>query len=198
MKGRGVKAICVFCGSRFGNDPGYRAMAATVGRAIAERGLTLIYGGGRVGLMGTLADAALAAGGAVTGVIPGALADREVAHGGLGELIVTESMHERKARMAELADGFIALPGGFGTLEELCEILTWAQLGIHQKPIGVLDVACYFDHFIAFIDTAEAAGFIEPVHRGLIQRAVDPVALLDSLARYQPPALPRWVTPAKS
>lgn len=193
-----MNAVCVFCGANVGQPEVYRAAAARLGAAIAGRGLRLIYGGGRVGLMGVLADAALAHGGLVTGIIPRVLADREQAHGGLSELILTRSMHERKALMAERADGFIALPGGFGTLEEFCEMLTWAQLGIHRKPIGLLDVDGFYDLLIAFFDNAAAHGFVRPVHRSLILRAASPDDLLDACAAYQPPDLPRWMPPAKA
>lgn len=145
--------------------------------------------------MGIVADAALARGGQVIGIIPEALAEREAAHGGLTELILTRSMHERKAQMAELADGFIALPGGYGTLEELCEILTWAQLGIHRKPIGLLDVDHFFDPLIALFDSMVARGFLPPVHRSLILRSTSASSLLAEFATYVPPEIARWVTP---
>ena len=160
--------LCVFCGSRGGNDPRFAQAAVELGTLMAERDIGLVYGGGRVGLMGLLADAARAADGEVIGVIPQALAEREIAHSGLTELRVVESMHERKALMGELSDGFIALPGGFGTLEEFCEVITWSQLGIHRKPCGILNVAGYFTHLIAMFDYAVAQGFISVENRGIV------------------------------
>lgn len=191
-----MNAVCVFCGANTGYADVYRAAAARLGTEIASRGLGLVYGGGRVGLMGVLADAALAHGGTVTGIIPEVLAEREIAHGGLSELILTSTMHERKFLMAARADGFIALPGGFGTLEEFCEILTWGQLGIHRKPIGLLNVDGFYDPLIAYFDHAVTQGFVRPVHRSLILQANDPAVLLDAFAAYAPPELPLWVTPA--
>jgi uncharacterized protein (TIGR00730 family) len=166
-----------------------------LGTAIARRGWRLVYGGGRVGLMGVVADAALAAGGEVVGVITAGLATREIAHAGLSELRVVETMHTRKALMAELSDGFVALPGGFGTLDELCEALTWAQLGIHAKPCALLDVDDYFAGLLAFFDHAVAAGFLAPDVRALLLRETDSEQLLDALDGYTPPLIPRWVTP---
>jgi uncharacterized protein (TIGR00730 family) len=189
--------ICVFCGSNPGADPRYAEAAADLGRAIAGRGLGLVYGGGRVGLMGILADSTLAAGGAVTGVIPQALADRELAHDGLTELRVVGSMHERKAAMAELADGFLALPGGIGTLEEWFEVWTWSALGFHPKPCGLLNVAGYYDALLAFLDHAVAERFLRPGHRSmtLIDDRADP--LLDRMSGWSPPAGERWISPAE-
>ena len=159
-------AICVYCGSSSGRHPEYAEQARAFGTEMAKRGIALVYGGGKVGLMGTVADAVLAGDGKVIGVIPQSLAEREVAHPGLSELHVVESMHERKALMAELSAGFIALPGGFGTLEEFCEVITWSQLGIHAKPCGILNVAGYFDHLIGMFDYAVEHGFREAVrHR---------------------------------
>jgi uncharacterized protein (TIGR00730 family) len=170
-----------------------------MGRTLAGRGLELVYGGGSVGLMGRLADAALAAGGRVVGVIPGVLRDRELAHRGLTELLVVGSMHQRKARMAELSDAFVALPGGMGTLEELAEILTWAQLGLHQRPVGLLDVAGYYGPLIAFFDQARDAGFLRPEHRDLLTVGGDPGALLDRLAAWRPAGrAERVIEPATS
>jgi uncharacterized protein (TIGR00730 family) len=193
-----VNAVCVFCGANVGHSAVYRSAAIRLGAEIAARGLRLVYGGGRVGLMGILADAALSHGGEVVGIIPEVLAGREQAHAGLTELILTRSMHERKAIMAERAGGFIALPGGYGTLEEFCEILTWAQLGIHRKPIGLLDVDGFYDSLIAFFDHGMDQGFVRPVHRALILRAEHPGDLLDAFAAYRPPDLPRWFAPAKT
>lgn len=179
--------ICVYCGSRPGNDPAFSAAAESVGRLLAERGLGLVYGGGDVGLMGAVADSALDAGGAVIGVIPEALSEREVAHGGLTELHVVDSMHTRKRRMADLADGFVALPGGFGTLEELIEMLTWAQLGFHTDPCGLLNVAGYYDELVAFVETQVDAGFVEPAHRRLLTVTDDPTELLARFEAYDSP-----------
>lgn len=190
-----MNAIGVFCGSRSGEADSYRAAAVLLGAEIAAHGLRLVYGGGRIGLMGVVADAALAGGGQVIGIIPEALAEREAAHAGLTELILTRSMHERKAKMAEFADGVIALPGGYGTLEELCEILTWAQLGIHRKPIGLLDVDDFFDPLIGLFDSMVVRGFLPPVHRSLILRSASASRLLEDFAAYKAPEIPRWVTP---
>jgi uncharacterized protein (TIGR00730 family) len=176
-----VKRVCVFCGSKPGRDGLHRRAAEEVGRLLAARGLGLVYGGGSVGLMGVLADAALAAGGEVIGVIPEALATAEVAHERLTELRVVSSMHARKALMASLADAFLTLPGGFGTLDELFEIITWAQLRIHDKPIGLLNVGGYFHPLIAFLDQAVAEGFISAANRGLFTVDVDAAALVERL-----------------
>jgi uncharacterized protein (TIGR00730 family) len=188
-----MERICVFCGSSSGSNPLYLDLARRLGQTLARRGIGLVYGGGSIGLMGALADATLAAGGEVVGVIPRALQLRELAHAGLTSLHVVASMHERKAKMAELAEGFVALPGGMGTLEELAEILTWAQLGLHSKPSGLLDVAGYYRPLIAFLDHAAAEGFIRPEHRRLLVVGEDPDALLDQLAAWEPPALEKWI-----
>jgi uncharacterized protein (TIGR00730 family) len=190
-----MRSVCVFCGSRVGVNAAFPATATALGAAIARRGWRLVYGGGRVGLMGVVADAALAAGGDVVGVITAGLATREIAHAGLSELRVVETMHMRKALMAELSDGFIALPGGFGTLDELCEALTWAQLGIHAKPCALLDVDNYFAGLLAFFDHASASGFLAQTTRALLLAETDPERLLDALERYTPPAMPHWMTP---
>jgi uncharacterized protein (TIGR00730 family) len=155
-----LKRICVFCGANPGRNPSYAALATETGRALARRGLGIVYGGGRVGLMGSLADGALGAGGEVIGVIPRGLVARELAHPGVTELRVVETLHERKAVMAELADAFVALPGGLGTLEELSEVVSWAQLDLHRKPCGILDPGGYFHDLIAFLDHAVAEGFL--------------------------------------
>jgi uncharacterized protein (TIGR00730 family) len=181
-----MKRICVFCGASTGTDPRHAQAARALGRAIAGRGLELVYGGGSVGLMGAVADAALGAGGRVTGVIPQVLQIRELAHRGLSDLRVVTSMHERKALMAELSDGFVALPGGMGTLEELSEVLTWAQLGLHARPVGLLDVGGYYAPLIAFFDQAVQAGFLRPAHRAILQVAHEPAAMLDLLAAWTP------------
>lgn len=180
-----MKRLCVFCGSSPGNSPAYSAASAELGRQLAQRKIGLVYGGSNVGLMGTLADAALNGGGQVIGVIPRSLVDREVAHRGLTELHVVETMHERKALMADLSDGFIAMPGGYGTLDELCEILTWAQLGIHLKPVALLNTLGYWDPFLQFLDHAVAAGFLRSGHRLLLNVRDDPGELLEAILRYK-------------
>ncbi len=187
-----MKRICVYCGSSSGDRPAYAESARALGKLLAERGIGLVYGGGLVGLMGVVADAALAAGGEVVGIIPQRLVDAEVAHRGLTSLEVVESMHERKARMAELSDAFIALPGGFGTLDELFEILTWAQLGLHGKPCGLLDVDSYFAPLVAWVDGGVAAGFIRPRHRELLMVDTDQARLIDRLAAHEPIAVSKW------
>jgi uncharacterized protein (TIGR00730 family) len=191
-----MRRLCVFCGSSAGHDPAYRASAAQLGRILAERGIGLVYGGGRVGLMGVLADAALAAGGEVIGVIPQALLDREIGHLGLTQLRVVDSMHARKALMGELAEGFIALPGGIGTLEELFEVWTWAQLGLHRKPCGLLDVDGFFAPLVDFLDRLVEAGFIHPTYRAMLAVASTPEELLARFAAYEPPA-DKWEAPVR-
>lgn len=188
-----MRAICVFCGSSPGGRPAYGEAAAAMGRAIAARGLELVYGGGKVGLMGIAADAALAAGGRVTGVLPRALLEREVGHHGLSELHVVGSMHERKARMAELSDAFVALPGGFGTFEELCEVITWGQLGIHSKPCGLLNAEGYYDPLLTLFDRAVEERFVRPEHRAIVRVATTPAALLDELAEARLPPVEKWI-----
>ena len=183
-----MKRVCVFCGSSSGVNPAYAETAASLGRLLAERGLELVYGGGNVGLMGIVADAALAAGGRVIGVIPEALMKWELGHPNLAELRVVGSMHERKAAMAELADSFIALPGGIGTMEELFEVWTWAQLGLHNKPLGFLDVAGYFERLHAFLDHMADEGFVKPRHRSMVAVHHDPETLLTLLDGYVAPA----------
>lgn len=168
-----LRSLCVYCGSRTGNDPRFTATASELGRLMATAGIRLVYGGGSVGLMGAVADAALAHGGEVIGVIPRGLFTTEIGHPGLTELVEVGSMHERKARMAAEADAFVALPGGLGTLEELAEIATWSQLGIHAKPVGLLDVDGYWDHLLAFLDGAVESGFVRPRHRRIIVRIGD-------------------------
>jgi uncharacterized protein (TIGR00730 family) len=188
-----IRRVCVFCGSSPGADSDFVTMAETLGRLLAAQRLTLVYGGASVGLMGRLADSAMAAGGEVIGVIPRALVDLEVAHAGLADLRVVDSMHERKAVMADLADAFLALPGGLGTLDELFEILTWAQLGLHRKPVGVLDVAGYFEPLLAFLDRAVAARFLHRGHRAMLLCERDPERLLAAFRAYQPPPPFKWV-----
>ncbi len=189
-----LRAVCVFCGSSFGARPAYASAARAVGRLLAERGIALVYGGSNVGLMGVAADACLAAGGKVIGVIPRHLAAREVAHTGLTELRVVASMHQRKALMADLADAFLALPGGFGTFDELFETLSWSQLGLQRKPSGVLNGEGYFDATLQLVDRAVAEGFVRPEHRALLVADNDPASLLDRLARYEAPTLDKFAT----
>jgi uncharacterized protein (TIGR00730 family) len=188
-----LRRVCVFGASSPGARGSYATAAEAVGAVLARHGVGLVYGGGAVGLMGTLADAALAAGGEVTGVIPASLVAREVGHRGLSDLRVVASMHERKALMEELADGFVALPGGSGTLDELMEIVTWAQLGLHRKPIGLLDVDGYFEHLTAFLDHAVAERFVRPEHRELLLHDTDAEALLERMAAWEPVAVPTWI-----
>src|SRR5215510_2640889 len=176
-----MNRICVFCGSSTGFNPVYQEAAQTLGVALVRSGIGLVYGGGNVGLMGTIADAVMKGGGQVTGVIPEALVERELAHGDVTELIVVRSMHERKAKMAELSNAFIAMPGGYGTFEEFCEIITWAQLGLHRKPCGILNVAGYYDPLMALFDHAVAEGFLRPANRALVIQESDPGRLLDAL-----------------
>jgi hypothetical protein len=184
---RGLRRICVFCGSSPGSDPAYAAAARLLGGTLAAEGIGLVYGGGNVGMMGELANAVVAAGGKVTGVIPEALMAREVALTELDDLRVVDSMHTRKALMGDLSDGFIALPGGIGTLEEFIEVLTWAQLGLHDKPCALLNTQGYFDTLLTFIDDIVAAGFMADVHRQLVLTADEPVALLDAMRTFTPP-----------
>jgi uncharacterized protein (TIGR00730 family) len=190
-----MRSVCVFCGSNPGRRPEYLAGAADLGRTLAARGIRVVYGGAHVGLMGALADAVLAAGGEIIGVIPGLLVDAEVAHPGLSELRVTGSMHERKAVMAELADGFIALPGGIGTLEELAEIVTWAQLGLHAKPTGLLNVLGYYEGLLGFLDHAMEERFVRLDHREMIlarPTAAELLAVMDGWTA--PPRTPaKWI-----
>ena len=192
-----MRSVCVFCGSSPGTRPAYHRAAQQVGERLAGRGIRIVYGGGRVGLMGAIADAALQAGGEVIGVIPEALLRKELGHPGLSHLHVVDSMHERKALMAELADAFIALPGGYGTLEEFCEVLTWAQLGIHQKPCGLLDVGGFYQPLVALFDHAVAEGFVHPDHRALVLCEQDVDRLLAAMEQYTPPETIKWITPSE-
>ena len=187
--------ICVFCGSACGARAEYVAAARRVGAALARSGLGLVYGGGRVGLMGALADAALLEGGEVVGVIPKALVEKEVGHTGLSELHIVGSMHERKKLMADLSDGFVALPGGYGTLEEFLEVLSWAQLSIHEKPCGLLDVDDYWKPLSLLFDKAVAEGFVYPDHRALVLTDEDPELLLDTMTYYTQPKTKKWLGP---
>lgn len=193
-----MRRLCVFCGSNPGHDPAYRALAEKLGRFLAVRGIGIVYGGGRIGLMGALADAALTAGGEVIGVIPQALIDREIGHGGLTELRVVASMHERKALMSDLSDGFVALPGGIGTLEELFEMWTWAQLGLHQKACGLIEVSDFFAPLLTFLDRLVVTGFVRPEHRAMLLEASSPEDLLARFQAYHPPEIPKWITPAET
>ena len=187
-----MQSICVFCGSSTGERPEYVQAASDFGRLLAEQGITVVYGGGNVGLMGVLADSALAAGGRVIGVIPQHLVDKELAHSDV-DLRIVGSMHERKALMAELADAFVALPGGIGTFEEFFEILTWSQLGLHSKPCGLLNVAGYYDPLVAMLEHAAAEGFLRPLHLQLMVQASEPQELLEKLRTSHPPVLPKWL-----
>ncbi len=182
----------MFCGSSAGNRPEYAAAARGMARHLAASGIGIVYGGGRTGLMGALADAALEAGGDVIGVMPKALVEKEVAHTGLGDLRVVDSMHTRKALMAELADGFIAMPGGYGTLEEFCEVLTWTQLGLQRKACGLLNVNGYFDGLLAFFDHAVAERFVKPVCREMVIAGSEPAELVARLLAYEVPAVRKW------
>jgi uncharacterized protein (TIGR00730 family) len=188
-----ILAMCVFSGSAVGVRPEYRQAAEDLGRLAAWSGVRLVYGGGRIGLMGAMADAALAAGGEVLGVIPEFLSLREVRHDGLTALHVVPTMHARKALMAELSDAFIALPGGLGTFDELCEILTWSQLGLHAKPVGLLNVRGYFDLLIEQIERAITEGFCRPEHRELFVVDDDPARLLARLPTHPLPAVRKWI-----
>jgi len=190
---RPLRRVCVFTGSSLGNRREYREAAEATGRALVASSAGLVYGGGCVGLMGVLADTVLAGGGEVIGVIPGALVAKEVAHHGLTDLRVVGSMHERKALMADLADGFMALPGGWGTWEEFFEVLTWAQLGLHQKPCGLLNAGGYFDPLLTFMTHAIDEGFVRREFASAISVATDPEALLRSMATAEPPVVPKWI-----
>jgi hypothetical protein len=189
-----IRRICVFCGSNPGGDPAYAAATRELGRLFAREGIALVYGGGSVGLMGELADTVLSSGGEAIGVIPHALWAREVGHRGLTDLRIVDTMHERKAMMADLADAFIALPGGLGTLEEIFEIWTWAQLGLHQKPVGFLDVNGYYAPLMQFLDRGVSAKFVKPQHRAIAMIASDAEALLRRFENWQPPRVEKWIT----
>ena len=191
-----MKSVAVYCGSSAGTNPNYIARAQALGAAMVAQNLTLVYGGGRVGLMGTIADAVLAHGGKVIGVIPDFLANKELAHLGCTELHVVKTMHERKMIMAEKADAFVAMPGGYGTLEELFEVLTWGQLGLHQKPVGLLNVDGYYDHLLLALDRMRDDELLRAENRTQLLQASDPAALLAQLAAYVPVALPKWLSPS--
>ena len=197
-----MQRLCVFCGANAGHDPIYRREADALGRLLAARGIELVYGGGNIGLMGAVADACMSAGGSVIGVIPEALMGKEVAgrsveHRALTRLEVVDSMHVRKARMAELADAFIALPGGFGTFEEFCEILTWGQLGFHAKPMGLLNVQGFYDPLLAMFDHAVTTGFLRPQNRAMALADDNLEGLLDKMAAYRPEPVSKWLQDEK-
>lgn len=188
-----IRNICVYCGSNPGKRPAYHEGAVRLAEALVNEDIGLVYGGGSVGLMGILADAVLERGGKVTGVIPEDLVRREVGHEGLTELRVVDSMHERKATMSELSDGYIAMPGGLGTLEELFEMLTWAQLGIHSKPVAALNIDGYYDRLVSFLDHGVEQGFIKAPHRNMLMVEEDPADLLSQFASYEPPSVRKWM-----
>ena len=198
MTDGGPVRLCVFSGSNPGRSPGYVKSAVRLGETLAAAGIGIVYGGASVGLMGALADAALARGGEVIGVIPRGLFEREVAHTGLKDLRVVDSMHQRKALMAELADGFIALPGGIGTLEELFEVWTWAQLGIHRKPCGLFNVDGFYDGLTAFLDHVAAEQFVRPAHCRMLIVERDAEALVAALRDYEPPQVSKWIGRAET
>jgi uncharacterized protein (TIGR00730 family) len=193
-----MKTVCVYCGSSPGRLPEYREAARLLGNEIAKRGLGLVYGGASVGVMGAVADAVLEQSGQAIGVIPSSLATKEVSHGGLDELIVVSSMHERKAKMAELSDGFIALPGGWGTIEEIFEMLTWAQLGFHEKPCGLLNIASYYDHLFAFLENAIEQRFVKEEFRPMIMIEQTADSLLDRFQHYRAPKVRKWIGPEET
>ena len=190
---RSLQRICVFCGSSRGNKTEYLSAAQAVGQELSHRDLVLVYGGGNIGLMGALADATLTAGGRVIGVIPEALLAKEVGHCGLPDLRVVKTMHERKALMAELSDGFIALPGGFGTFEEFFEVLTWSQLGLHSKPCGVLNLSGFFDPLLELLDHSVREGFVRPAHRELVLVDTDICRLLERMTAFQSLPDHKWI-----
>lgn len=193
-----IRSLCVFCGSNSGNDPIYANVARDFGVLLAKSNVALVYGGGHVGLMGIVADAVLAGGGKAIGVIPRMLWDREVGHRNLTELHIVETMHERKAMMASLSDAFVALPGGLGTLEEIFEVWTWAQLGIHRKPLGFLDANGFYAPLLSFLDLAVDAGFVRAQHRSMAIVDVDPASLLRRMSEYELPIVEKWISAAKS
>jgi uncharacterized protein (TIGR00730 family) len=189
-----LRKICVFCGSSAGHRDEYRAAAEDVGRLLAARGIGLVYGGGNVGLMGAVADAALAAGGEVIGVIPDVLLTKEVGHRGLTKLHVVRNLHERKAMMADLSDGFIALPGGFGTFEEFCEVITWSQLSLHQKPCALLNVFNYWRPMVEMFDHAVEEGFVKPSNRGIVLVDDSVESLIEKMDSWRPSGEEKWIT----
>ncbi|WP_040617317.1 TIGR00730 family Rossman fold protein [Roseibium sp. TrichSKD4] len=188
-----MKSVCVFCGSSYGSSESYAEAAWAMGKSVADAGYTLVYGGANVGLMGIVADAALEAGGEVIGVLPQSLQEKEIAHDGLSELHVVSSMHERKAMMAERSDAFVSLPGGAGTMEEIFEVWTWGQLGLHKKPCGFLNTNGFYDLLIKFFDMQTNEGFMKHMMRDMVQVAETPEALLDLFRAYEPPSTPKWI-----
>ncbi len=188
-----MKSICVFCGSNPGNDPAYLEAATSAGLYLAKNDIGLVFGGGRVGLMGRIADTVMENGGRVTGIIPRDLAEKEVAHENLTELHIVGSMHQRKAMMAKLSDGFIAMPGGFGTFEEICEVITWTQLGFQDKPCGILNMNGYYDPMIRLFDKAVAEGFIREMHRELVIVGEEIESLVEAMGRFKPMNLEKWI-----
>jgi uncharacterized protein (TIGR00730 family) len=194
---RTISSVAVYLGSSMGTDPQFAAAAKKLGGLLAARGIRLIYGGGRVGLMGVLADAVLRGGGSVTGVITRALEDKEIAHHGVMDLTVVHTMHERKAMMADRADGFIMLPGGYGTLDEFFEVLTWTQLGIHVKPCAILDVNGYFAPLTGLLDNAAGHGFLRDDHLHMVLTGTDPGELIDAMTAWAPPATEKWLDPSE-
>jgi uncharacterized protein (TIGR00730 family) len=188
-----IKRVCIFCGSRKGRRLAYEEAAKRMGTVLAKRGIGVVYGGGSVGLMGVIADSVISEGGEIIGVIPKALVAREVVHTGLTDLHIVGSMHERKALMSRLSDAFIALPGGFGTLEEFCEVLTWAQLGLHKKPCGILNVEGFYDPLLLLFNRAVEEGFVSPEHRMLVLVETEPERLLELLETYTPPFIERYI-----
>mgnify|MGYP002713007999 CR=1 FL=1 len=193
-----IKSIAVFCGSSSGNNPLYIEKAKKLGEYLGKNGYHLVYGGGNIGLMGTIANAALGAGGSVTGVLPKFLNRKEVGHVALSELILVESMHERKQKIEQLSDAFIAMPGGFGTLEEVAEMLTWAQLGLHQKPIGLFNINRYYDTLLTQLDHMVNEGFLKPQNRNMVLNANSPETIVQSLEAFVPIAVPKWLKPDQS
>jgi uncharacterized protein (TIGR00730 family) len=193
-----MNRICVYCGSSPGKLPEYQEAARNLGHELAARRIGLVYGGASIGIMGTVANAVLEKGGEAIGVIPDVLAIREVAHKGLNELFVVNSMHERKAKMAELSDGFIALPGGWGTIEEIFEMLTWAQLGLHEKPCGLLNISCYYDHLFSFLEHAIDQRFVQQEFRPMIMMDESAGDLLDRFRDYRAPQVKKWTGPGKT
>jgi uncharacterized protein (TIGR00730 family) len=193
-----MQRFCVFCASSVGNDPAFTRAAESLGQALAARQIGLVYGGGNIGLMGVIADAVMNGGGQAIGVIPQALVDKELAHRGITELRIVRSMHERKALMAELSDAFIALPGGFGTMEEFCEVLTWAQLGLHKKPSGLLNISGFYDHFLLFLDHIVETRLLRPQHRELVLDSTNVEDLLTRISAWKPAAIDKWIHPEET
>ncbi len=187
------QSVCVYCGSGFGDRPEYREAAFGIGVMLAQRGIRVVYGGAQVGLMGTVADGALSVGGKVVGVIPRVLVEREIQHPGVTDLRVVDTMHTRKQMMVDLSDAFIALPGGFGTMDELFETLTWLQLGVHSKPLGLLDVSGFYEGLVAFVGHMTRSGFVRPQHAESLLVDADPVRLLERMEAFQPPTLGKWI-----